>query len=528
MNNTAAKAGEFAEYSSATRWIILTAVMLGTLMQVIDSSIVNVAVPQMMGNLGATTDQISWVTTGYIIANVILLPLTGWLSSRFGRKHFLAASMILFTVASFFCGTSRTLNELVFFRVLQGAGGAALLSTAQATIMEIFPPAQLGMVQAIYGIGVMVGPTVGPTLGGWITDNYSWPWTFFINIPIGIIATILVVMFVHDSKYESRKVGRVDFIGIALLAMGLGAFQTILEKGNSEGWFDSALIIRLSIAAAVGLIGFVVWELWYSNPAVNLRVLKNKSLAAGTIFGTAVGFGLYGGIFILPIFLQQMRHYTAQQTGIIMLPGAIATTIAMPIVGKLVSKVAARSMVFWGSIGVVISMVLLSQITLDTGPEHMFWALVIRGASLGFLFVPLTIASLSGLRGKDMADASGLFNLARQIGGSTGIAFLSTYLSHMAAVHRGTLVENITPYNPLAQQRLQALQAFFMSKGSSLAAAKQQALTTLDRIVQGQASIKGFEDVFMISAIIFTAAIPLVLLMKKNGNAATKGGPPSE
>jgi len=527
MNNTAA-AGEFVEYSSATRWIILIAVMLGTLMQVIDSSIVNVAVPQMMGNLGATTDQISWVTTGYIIANVILLPLTGWLSSKFGRKHFLATSMVLFTVASFFCGTSRTLDQLVFFRVLQGAGGAALLSTAQATIMEIFPPAQLGMVQAIYGIGVMVGPTIGPTLGGWITDNYSWPWTFFINIPIGIVATILVMMFVHDSKYQSRNAGRVDFIGIALLAMGLGAFQTVLEKGNSEGWFDSTLIIRLSVAATVGLIGFVVWELWCPNPAVNLRVLKNRGLAAGSIFGTALGFGLYGGVFILPIFLQQMRHYTAQQTGIIMLPGAIATTIAMPIVGKLVSKVAARSLVFWGSIGVVISMVLLSQITLDTGPEHMFWPLVIRGASLGFLFVPLTLATLSGLHGKDVADASGLFNLARQIGGSSGIAFLSTYLSHMIAIHRGTLVENVTVYNPLAQQRLQALQGFFMSKGASLAAARQQALASLDGIIQGQASIKSFEDVFMISAVVFTVAIPLVFLMKRGGQLPKKGAPPTE
>lgn len=484
-------------------------------MQVIDSSIVNVAIPQMMGNLGVTTDQISWVTTGYIIANVILLPLTGWLSARFGRKNFLAASIVLFTVASFFCGTSRTLNALIFFRILQGAGGAALLSTAQATIMEIFPPEQLGMVQAIYGIGVMVGPTVGPTLGGWITDNYSWPWIFFINLPIGIVATILVLMFVHDSKYQKKGVGKVDFIGIALLAMGLGAFQTILEKGNSENWFESALIIKLSIAAAVGLIGFIVWELWCPNPAVNLRVMKNRGLAAGTIFGTAVGFGLYGGIFILPIFLQQVRSYTAQQTGIIMLPGAIATTIVMPIVGKAVSKIPARTMVLWGSIGVVISMIMLSHITLDTGPEQMFWPLIIRGASLGFLFVPLTLATLSGLHGNDIAEATGLFNLSRQVGGSCGIAFLSTYLNHMIAIHRASLAENVSIYNPLAQQRIAALQGFFISKGSSIVTAKQQALTFLDKIVRGQASIKGFEDVFVISAVIFAVAIPLLFLMKK-------------
>src|SRR5215831_17920261 len=249
---------EHSDYTGAIRWIILVAVMLGTVLEVLDTSIVNVAIPEMMGNLGATLSQISWVSTGYIIANVIVLPMTGWLSTTFGRRKYLAGSIILFTVASFFCGTSRTLGALVFFRILQGAGGAALLSTAQATMMEVFPPAQQGMVTAIFGVGVMVGPTLGPTLGGWITDNYSWPWIFFINIPIGIAAAVLTLLFVQDSKYVQAGLRKIDFVGIGLLAIGVGCFQTVLQEGNREGWMESAYIQKLSIAAVIA-IGLLLW-----------------------------------------------------------------------------------------------------------------------------------------------------------------------------------------------------------------------------------------------------------------------------
>ena len=280
--------------------------MLGTLLQVIDSSIVNVSIPQMMGNLGVTLDQIGWVSTAYIMANVIVLPLTGWLSSTFGRKRYLATSIVIFTVSSFFCGTSRTLNALIFFRIIQGVEEPRWPSTAQATLMEIFPPQQLGMVQAIFGVGIMAGPTVGPTLGGWITDNYSWPWIFFINLPVGIVATILVILFLHDSKHKRASAG-VDFTGIGLLAMGLGAMQVVLEKGNREDWFDSSMITTLAFVSAIALVAFVLWELHTTHPAVNLRILKNRGFAAGTIFATVQGFGLFGGTFVIPVFLQEAR-----------------------------------------------------------------------------------------------------------------------------------------------------------------------------------------------------------------------------
>lgn len=505
---------EFKEYSGATRWIILLALMIGALMQVIDTSIVNVAIPQMMGNLGATLEQIGWVSTGYIISCVIVLPLTGWLSSTFGRKRYLTTSIAIFTAASFLCGASRSLHSLVFFRILQGMGGAALISTAQATMMEIFPPYQLGVVQAIYGLGIMVGPTIGPTLGGWITDNYSWPWIFFINIPIGIVAAILTYMFVHDSKYGKTHKGGIDLIGIGFLAIGLGCLQTVLEKGNNEGWFESSLIIWLSICAVFGLVMFVIWELRTPYPAVNLRVLKNRGFAAGTLFATAVGFGLFGGIFIIPVFLQQLRHYTAEQCGWIVFPGAVATAIVMPLIGKIVSKFPARNLVAIGAIGFIISSFAMRTINMDTGPEHLFWPLVLRGASMGFLFVPLTLATLLGLKGKDMADGTGLFNLSRQVGGSAGIAFLSTLVDHRTSFHRAAIVEHISIYSAATTERLNLLVGGLMAKGFPLPVAKQQALTIIDRTVQGQAAVMAFEDAFIVVGVLFILILPLLLLFK--------------
>lgn len=515
---------EYAIYSGPIRWVILAAVMLGTLMQVVDSSIVNVATPSMMGNLGATLDQISWVSTGYIIANVIVLPLTGWLASHFGRKRYLAGSIVIFTVASLFCGMAHDLNTLILFRIVQGAGGAALLSTAQATMMEVFPPQQLGMVQAIYGVGIMVGPTIGPTLGGWITDNFSWPWIFFINLPIGILATVLTLLFVRDSKYRHAKGATVDVIGIGFLAVGLGCLQMVLEKGNREGWFESTLICWLAFLALAGIVLFIIWELSVEHPAVNLRVLKNRSLAAGSLFGAIVGFGLYGGIFILPVFLQSLRHFTAQQSGYAMLPGALATAVVMPVVGRAVMRISPRLLVGLGAVGFIISMVLMHTLTMETSTEHIFWPLILRGAAMGFLFVPLTLAALAGLRGRDIADGTGLFNLFRQLGGSAGIAFLSTFLDHRAAYHRALLVEHINIYSTIALQRLNGLAGMFMSKGYAQPTARMQALSIIDRTIQGQSMILAFEDAFLLIGAIFVVALPLLFLFKKGlpGGAARK------
>ncbi|MGE5530695.1 MAG: DHA2 family efflux MFS transporter permease subunit, partial [Bacteroidota bacterium] len=440
---TAPTRPEWMEYTPSNRITIMIALMMGTLMQMIDTSIVNVAIPTMQGNLGATLDQISWIATGYILANVITLPLTGWLSHLFGRRFYLAGSIALFTLASMFCGMSRSLPMLIFFRMLQGVGGAALMATAQATMMEIFPPAQLGMVQAIFGIGVMVGPALGPTLGGWLVDNFTWPWIFYINIPVGILATFLTLLFMHDSKYERVHGTRVDFLGIFLLAVGLGALQTLLEKGTREGWFQSNLIIWLTLAAVSGIVSFIIWELRCPHPVLNLRVLRHRGFAAGVVFGTTIGFGLYGGMFILPVFLQGIRRYTAMQSGLLMIPGAIATALAMPVAGRLVSRMVPRNLTAIGMVGALISMFMLRTVDAQTGSAQILWPLILRGASLGLIFVPMTIATLAGLPGREMGEASALYNLARQLGGSAGIAYLSTFINHRLDGHYAVLADNV-------------------------------------------------------------------------------------
>jgi len=506
---------EYREYTNAERWIIVVALMLGSIMMIVDTSIVNVAIPTMMGTLGATLTQISWVSTGYIIAAVIMLPLTGWFSARFGRKRFLTASIILFTTASFLCGISHGLNELVIYRVLQGIGGAALMSTAQVVLLEIFPPQQIGMVQAIFGVGMMAGPAIGPTLGGWITTNYNWPWIFFINLPIGIAAAILTYLFVHDSHLQKRRDGGVDFIGIGLLAIGLGCLQTMLEKGNSEGWFESNFVCVLTFFAVAGLTAFVFWELHTPHPAVNLRVLRHRSFTAGTLYATILGMGLFGGIFILPVFLQNLRHYTPMQSGMMMLPAAIATAIIMPVVGKLTGRFSSRNLVAIGSIGFIISTMMLTTLTMDTGYTQMFLPLVLRGMAMALLFVPLTLATLVGLPGQEIADGTGLFNLARQLGGSIGIAVLTTFVDHRTNFHRSILLEHISIYNPIALQRLQALQHFFQSKGASLMAARAQALYVIDGTVRGQAALISFSDAFILVSAIFLIAMPLLLFLRK-------------
>jgi DHA2 family multidrug resistance protein len=488
--------------------------MLGALMQVIDTSIVNVAIPQMMGNLGATLDQIGWVATGYIIAQVIVLPLTGWLSSTFGRKRYLAASMMIFTAASFLCGTSTSLTELIIYRILQGAGGAALIATAQATMMEIFPPHMLGPVQAIYGIGIMAGPTIGPTLGGYITDNYSWPWVFFINVPIGILATVLTWIYVHDSPHK-RAASGIDLVGISFLAIGLGSLQTVLERGNREDWFHSDFITSLAFSAAAGLIAFVIWELRVEHPAVNLHILRNRGFAAGSVIATVLGFGLYGGIFILPVYLQELRGYSAWQTGWMIFPGAAATAVVMPVAGRVVSMFSPRRLVAVGLVAFIVSMYWLTKLTMDTGLEQLFWPLVVRGAAMGFLFVPLTLATLLSIPARNMADGTGLFNLFRQLGGSAGIAFLATFVDHRTDVHRTTLVERISVYNPVAIQRLADVQQWLMTKGYVASVAKQKALALFDRMVQAQAMVMSYADAFLVIGIVFACVFPLLLLFKK-------------
>ncbi|AIE84820.1 DHA2 family efflux MFS transporter permease subunit [Fimbriimonas ginsengisoli] len=512
---------------SPYRWIIVIGLITASIMEVLDTTIVNVALPQMAGNLGATTQEIGWVSTGYILANVVVLPMTAFLVGRFGRKNYLAFSIILFIVSSFFCGTSHALLELVIWRILQGAGGAALLSTAQATLRQIFPPEQQGLVQSVFVMGIIVAPTLGPTLGGWITDHYTWNWCFFINIPIGLVSLFLVTQFLHDPA-GMRRNATVDYLGILLLAVGLGSLQYVLEEGQSQDWFADPTILKLAILSAVTLSAMLWWELSPRNehPIVDFRVLKNPALTSAIVLFVTLGFGLYGGVYLFPIFAQSILRFTPTETGLVLLPGGLATAASALICGKLLGGkkplVDPRVPIFVGLVIFMISMWDLGHLTILSGEPDTRVSLIVRGFGLGFLFTPINQVAYASLRPNEVQQASGLINLARQLGGSFGIAILGTYVQAHAAFHRANLVTHIYPGNPAVDSRMQAITSGLVAKGMPLEQAKQGALAVMDQTVQRQSMTMSFNDGFLLILVIFMFATPAVLMLKKptGGRAA--------
>jgi DHA2 family multidrug resistance protein len=476
----------------------------------------------MMGNLGATLDEISWVSTGYIIANVIVIPMSGWLSAYFGRKKYLTTSILLFVAASFFCGAATSLGGLVFWRVVQGIGGGALLSTAQSTLFEAFPPQEVGIGQAMFGVGVMVGPTLGPTLGGWIVDNYNWPWIFYINVPLGIIAALMVMTYVHDAEHQERA-ETIDVTGFLLLATCVGSLQFMLEKGERYDWFDSRLVTGLAVTSALSFILLIWRELTIDEPIINFRVLKSRQLAAGVSIAAVLGLALFGSIFVLPIFLQNLHGLTANQTGMVILPGAIASAVTMAFVGKNANKLDARWTVAIGAVMFFIAMWMLARMTLASGPEETFWPLILRGVGLGLIFVPLTSASMAELKVTELAQGTGMFNLTRQLGGSLGIAIMATLLTRFTTAKKALLTEHITTMDPTSLGRLQAITTGLISKGANPLVAKQQALFMLDRQVQAQASVLAFSRIYILSGIILLASVPLLLMFKTGKGRGSAG-----
>src|SRR5579872_586515 len=504
------------------RYLIAIAVTLASVLELIDTSIVNVALPDMMGNLGATLDEIAWVSTGYIIANVIVIPMSGWLSAYFGRRKYLAGSIMLFVVASFLCGAAHTLVELVAFRIVQGVGGGALLSTAQATLFEAFPPEEVGIGQAIFGAGVMVGPTIGPTLGGWIVDNYQWPWIFYINVPLGILAAILVLTYVRNASHQERA-RTVDVPGIALLALCIGSLQWMLERGERYDWFDSRFIVTLLVVSIVSGVLLVWRELTAEEPVIDFRVLKSRQLTAGVLIAAMLGLALYGSVFVLPIFLQQLHGMTAWQTGKIILPGALASAVTMGIVGRNASRLDARITVAAGSLLFLLSMWMLSRLTLDAGAGDMFWPLIWRGTGLCLIFVPLTNATMADVATERLAQGTGMFNLTRQLGGSLGIAVMATLLGRFAAQNRAALVSHLASADAGSTARLAMLTQGLVAKGVSLLAAKQQALALLDRQVMVQANVLAFSRIYLLSGLLLCAALPLLFLFRTGKGRGSAG-----
>ena len=502
-----------AEDKYKYKYLIAIAVTLAAVLELIDTSIVNVAIPHMMGNLGATLDEISWVSTGYIIANVIVIPLSSWLSGYFGRKRYLTGSILLFVLASFFCGAATSLGGLVLWRVVQGLGGGALLSTAQATLFEAFPPKEVGVGQAVFGVGVMVGPTIGPTLGGFIVDNWAWPWIFYINIPLGIIAAFMVWTYVHDSEHQERA-GTIDGTGILLLALCVGSLQWMLERGERYDWFESRFVTVLALTSLTSFVLLLWRELTIDEPVINFRVLLNRQLAAGVMIAAFLGFALYGSVFVLPVFLQGLHGWTANQTGLVILPGALASAFTMAFVGRNAARLDARVTVPIGASMFCLAMYRLSLLTFDAGASDVFWPLIIRGVGLGLIFVPLTGATMAELRTSELPQGTGMFNLTRQLGGSLGIAISATLLSRFTAQSRALLAEHIVIGDPLTVARVDGIARALVAKGANALSAKQQALMILDRQLQGQASVLAFSKLYLLSGLALMTAMPLLFLFR--------------
>src|SRR5436190_1510279 len=497
------------------KYLIAITVSLASVLELLDTSIVNVAIPHMMGNLGATLDQIAWVSTGYIVANVIVLPITGWLSAYFGRRSYFAGSIALFTLASFMCGNAGSLEALVFWRIIQGLGGGALLSTAQAILFEEFPREEYGTAMAIFGVGVMVGPTLGPTVGGWITDTYGWPWIFYINIPFGMLALALTMSFINASLHQQRA-DRVDFIGLGLLAVGIGALQTMLERGERLDWWSSGQVRLLAITSVLSLITFIWHELRTDHPVVDLRILKSRQLAVGVVFGLVLGVCLYATVFVLPVYLQNLQNFTAEQTGFVILPGALASAFTMATMGRTTGKFDGRLSILAGVAIFALSMWKHAHFTTDSGMSDFFWPLIFRGVGLGLIFVPLTNLALADLPMSKIPNGTGLFNLMRQLGGSVGIAVSATLVQRFTAIHRGDLIANVTQYSEVARERLGAIVTRLIATGTPAPLANAKALAIVDGQVTRQALMLSFEQLFLLFGACFVLSLPLLLLMHKS------------
>jgi DHA2 family multidrug resistance protein len=500
------------------KWVIAITAALGAILEIIDTSIVNVAMPEIQGSLGATLSEAGWVSTGYACANVVMIPLAAWLSDRFGRKNYLLFSLAGFTASSVLCGMSASLGMLIVARVLQGLCGGGLLAKAQSILFETFPREEQPAAQAIFGIGVIAGPALGPVLGGYLTDTLGWRWIFFINLPVGVLAMMMTMIFLPRDASDDISHQGVDWAGIGFLTLGLACFQTMLEEGQQEDWFSSRFIVTMAVGAAVGT-GLFIWrELTTPHPAVDLRVLKHRTLAAGSVYSLVLGMGLYGVMFAVPIFLQVYLGFTALQSGLTLFPGAIASAVMMLIMGRIAGRFDARVLICCGAVGMAVTALLLSHINPNTGTGSLFWPLVLRGLTTVMMFLPLSLATIGPLPKSAVAAGSGFYNLTRQMGSSIGIAVITTLLAHREAVHRAVLVEKVTPFSQPTTERIATFTGVFAQQGSDPVTAHQQALGLLDQIVNGQALLLSFADVFRYTAMAFFITLPLLLLLGRGGS----------
>ena len=497
------------------KWLIAGTVMTGTVMAVLDSSIVNVALPDMSGTLGATIEQITWVITAYILANVIIMPIIAMLSSRYGRKNMYMASVVAFTLASMACGVVRTLPLIIVFRVIQGLGGGVLITVSQAILRESFPTEEQGLAMGVYGMGVVLAPAFGPTLGGWLTDTYSWPWIFYINVPIGILNLFLVSRFIQDPPYLVRERSVIDWLGLALMTIGLGALQLMLEEGQQDNWWDSSFIILLAVIAVLGLVFFIWRELATRHPAVDLRILRNKSFSSATSIGGVLGMGLYGSLFLLPLFLQELLGYPAMTSGLALMPRSLAMAVIMPIAGRFYNQLGPRLLVGLGLVISGYSFWELSALTTQTGFWDIFVPQVWQGVGFSLIFVALSTAALATIDRAKMTAATGLYNVVRQVFGSVGIAAAATVLTSSTSRYHDVLAAQLNQRELIANGVLRSTIAAMQHLGLDAAEAHARALDLLNIRVIRQATVLAYNHVFQLITLLFIIAVPLVMLLQK-------------
>jgi MFS transporter, DHA2 family, multidrug resistance protein len=496
-------------------WLIAIAVMLSTFMEVLDTTVVNVSLPHIAGSLSASTDEATWTLTSYLVSNAIILPITGWLANYFGRKRFLTACVIGFTAASFMCGLAPTLGFLIVFRVIQGACGGGLQPISQAVLLESFPAEDRGKAMGFWGLGIVVAPMLGPVLGGWLTDSFSWRWVFYINIPIGVVAVIMTRLFIFDPSYIRRTSKRVDSWGLGMLAVGIASAQVVLDKGQEKDWFGTRWITVLTVLSLTALAAFVIHELRTREPVVNLRVFKERNYATGVFMMSIMGVVLYGSIVMIPLILQTLLAYPAYQAGVTMVPRGLGSFIAMPLIGMILGKIDARKLLILGVAVCSATLYFLGRLSLNAGYWNFFWPQLFMGLSLGCLFVPLTTVTMDPIPREAMGNATSLFNLVRNLGGSVGISAVATIQQRQQQRDINVLGANVNALNPLARSQMSALRQLFISRGSGPVEAMQQAEAAMFRRVQQQAAMISYNHVFILLALLFIAVLPLVFLMKR-------------
>ncbi len=504
-------------------WIVAIAVMFATFMEVLDTTVVNVSLPHIAGNLSATTEEATWVLTSYLVANAIILPLTGWLASFFGRKRLLMASVTGFTVSSLLCGLAPSLPLLVLFRLIQGATGGAMQPLSQAVLLEAFPPHERGKAMGFWGLGIVVAPILGPVLGGWLTDSYSWRWVFYINLPVGVMSLVMTKLYIFDPPYLKRETVKIDYWGIGLLTLWVGTLQLVLDLGQRNDWFSSPFIVSMSVISGLGLVAFLAREWLATEPVIDLRVFKIRTYATGVFLMTTLGFVLYGSLVLLPIMLQTLLGYPSLQAGMAMAPRGMGSLIGMPLVGLIVGKTDARRLVALGLATGAGTLFWLGQLNLGAGYWDIFWPQFIQGIGLSLVFVPLTTISMDAIPRERMGNATSIFSLMRNLGGGVGIAVTATILGRKQQVYASTLGEHVDAYSLRAQQAMETLRQGFMAAGADPYTAGQRAYAAMFGLVHRQAAMLSFVDVFRMLGVVFLALLPLILLMKRPRGAAPAG-----